>query len=279
MWYDIFKFGLENRAKIKDFLDPKKRLKGKIDSCLVLSAGNCYPVQFCLNTEQPCLGLYLKINNFSKNLEIVLNGGIIEGIYVNSRSIVQNLQFVDRNDVSPLKSNNIYLGQSLDAASVNRLKEIEDIYNLEARLIIKFNIDNIKLKTERRFSFDNIPCKLSLHKSPLTLYKETVEKEADVLQNMAFPATSTEKLLTDPGAITDKLIWWLGQQREFVLAQTRYKKPVVWHFSVIDETNKLSPGSAKKRLPEILNSNESPFPAIVENVSPDTIRLKYDFSP
>ena len=191
MWYDIFKFGFENRAKIKDLLDPKKRLKGKIDSCLVLSAGNCYPVQFCLNTEQPCLGLYLKINNFSKNLEIVLNGGIIEGIYVNSRSIVQNLQFVDRNDVSPLKSNNIYLGQSLDAASVNRLKEIEDIYNLEARLIIKFNIDNIKLKTERRFSFDNIPCKLSLSKSPLTCYKETAEKRIHMLQEVSYARAFT----------------------------------------------------------------------------------------
>jgi energy-coupling factor transporter transmembrane protein EcfT len=93
------------------------------------------------------------------------------------------------------------------------------------------------------------------------------------------PATSIEKRLTDPGAITDKLIWWLGQQRGFVCIQTEFKQPVVWHFSVIDEKNKLSPGSAKKYLPEILNSSESPFPARVKNVSSDTIRLEYDFSP
>ena len=161
MWYDIFKFGFENRAKIKDFLDPKKRLKGKIDSCLVLSAGDCYPVQFCLNTDQPYLQLWLKMNNFSRNLSFVLNGGVIEGIYVNNRSIVQNLQFVDRQDVAPSKSNNIYLQQSLNDTSIDRLKEIEDIYNLEARLMIKLNIDSIKLKTQKHFNFDNIPCKLT----------------------------------------------------------------------------------------------------------------------
>lgn len=109
--------------------------------------------------------------------------------------------------------------------------------------------------------------------------KPTKDKRETAETKKPTPVTSTEKLLTDPGDITNKLIWWLGQQCEFVLTQTRHNQPVVWHFSVIDERNKLSPGSAKKYLPEILNSNESPFPAIVENVSPGTIRLKYDFSP
>lgn len=93
------------------------------------------------------------------------------------------------------------------------------------------------------------------------------------------PATSTEKLLTYPGDITNKLIWWLGQQRGFVFTQTKCERPVVWHFNRIDEEQSLTPGSSKEYLPKILNSNESPFPAIVENVSADTIRLKYDFSP
>ena len=49
------------------------------------------------------------------------------------------------------------------------------------------------------------------------------------------PATSTEKLLTDPGDITNKLIWWLGQQRGSVFTRTKCKQPVVWHFNRIDE--------------------------------------------
>ncbi len=98
-------------------------------------------------------------------------------------------------------------------------------------------------------------------------------------KSKAPPATSTEKLLTDPGDITNKLIWWLGQQRGFVFTRTKCKQPVVWHFNRIDEERSLAPGSSKEYLPKILNSNESPFPAIVENVSSDTIRLKFDFSP
>lgn len=98
-------------------------------------------------------------------------------------------------------------------------------------------------------------------------------------KSKAPPATSTEKLLTDPGDITNKLIWWLGQQRGFVFTRTKCRQPVVWHFSRIDEELNLTPGSSKEYLPKILNSNDSPFPAIVENLSSDTIRLKYDFSP
>ena len=93
------------------------------------------------------------------------------------------------------------------------------------------------------------------------------------------PATSTEKLLIDPGDITNKLIWWLGQQRGFVLSQTQCQQPVVWHFDVIDKRCGLTPGSSKECLPKLLNSYESPFPAIVENVSFGTIRLKYNFCP
>jgi len=109
--------------------------------------------------------------------------------------------------------------------------------------------------------------------------KSTKDKRETAETKKPTPATSIEKLLTDPGDITNKLIWWLGQQRGFVFTQTKCGQPVVWHFSVIDKRNNLSPGSAKKRLPEILNSNESPFPAIVKNVSSSTIRLEFDFSP
>lgn len=101
---------------------------------------------------------------------------------------------------------------------------------------------------------------------------------ADKLREAIPPGTSTEILLTDPGDITNKLIWWLGQQSSFVYTQTKLKQPVVWHFKVIDDKLNLALGSSKKYLPKVLNSDESPFPAIVENISIDTIRLKYDFS-
>ena len=190
MWYDIFKFGFENWAKIKDFLAPAKRLERKFDSCLVLSAGDCYPVQFHLNTDQPYLQLWLKMNNFSKNLKFTLIGGIIENILVSNKNIIQDQQFVNRFNVFPLRSNKIYLKLNLNDIHINKLKEIEDIYNLEARLIIKLNIDTIKLKTQKRFKFNNIPCELSLYKSPLTLCKEMLKKEADVLQEVPSAETS-----------------------------------------------------------------------------------------
>ncbi len=190
MWFDIFKFSLENKTKIKDFLDSAKRFEKKINSCLVLSAGDCYPVQFHLNTDQPYLQLWLKMNNFSRNLRFDLSGGIVEDIFVNNKIIIQGQQFVNIYKVFPSKSNDIYLKLNLNDRSINRLKEIEDIYNLEARLTIKLNIDTIKRKSEKCFEFNNIPCKLSLYKSPLALCKETLKKEADVLQDVPSAETS-----------------------------------------------------------------------------------------
>ncbi len=97
--------------------------------------------------------------------------------------------------------------------------------------------------------------------------------------NIAATINNRPHKLTDPEDITSKLIWWLGQQREFVIAQAQIRKPVVWHFRTIDNRLSLTPGCSKEYLPKILNSNESPFAAIVKNVSTDTIRLEYDFSP
>jgi len=94
---------------------------------------------------------------------------------------------------------------------------------------------------------------------------------------IAGPINNRPQKLSDPGDIRNKLIWWLGQQMDFVYSQTQSRYPVVWHFKIIDETLRLTPGGSKEHLPKILSTDESPFPAIVENVSTDTIRLKYDF--
>ena len=86
-------------------------------------------------------------------------------------------------------------------------------------------------------------------------------------------------LLTDPDAIKNKLIWYLGKNKSFVADETYCEQPVVWAFAKIDKKMKLKRGSSQKYLPEIFKSGECPFPVKVEDVSSENIRLKYDFTP
>ena len=81
--------------------------------------------------------------------------------------------------------------------------------------------------------------------------------------------------LTNPDDIRNKLIWYLGKNRNYVANETYNKRPVVWHYAKIDKTIKLKRGSSKKYLPEILGSDKCPFPVKVLVVSSKTISLEY----
>jgi len=83
------------------------------------------------------------------------------------------------------------------------------------------------------------------------------------------------KKLTDPDDIRNKLIWYLGQNRNYVANETYNEPPVVWHYAKIDKTIKLKRGSSKKYLPQILGSDKCPFPVKVLVVSSETISLEY----
>jgi len=84
------------------------------------------------------------------------------------------------------------------------------------------------------------------------------------------------KKLTDPDAIKNKLIWYLGQNMNYVEDETSKKRPIVWDYAKIDKRLKLKRGSSKKYLSEILNSHECPFYAKVLDVSRENIRFKHD---
>lgn len=86
------------------------------------------------------------------------------------------------------------------------------------------------------------------------------------------------KKLTDPDDIRNKLMWYLGKNRDYVADETFNKRPVVWHYAKIDKKIKLKRGSSKKYLPEILDSDKCPFPVKVLVVSSKTISLEYDYS-
>jgi len=90
--------------------------------------------------------------------------------------------------------------------------------------------------------------------------------------------TDPDDILTDPDDIGNKLMWYLGKNRDYVANETYNKRPVVWHYAKIDKTIKLKRGSSKKYLPEILDSDKCPFPVKVLVVSSKTISLEYDYS-
>ena len=90
-------------------------------------------------------------------------------------------------------------------------------------------------------------------------------------KSKAPPATSTEKLLTDPGDILNKIIWWLGKQKNYVIRQGRAELSLTWHFDIVDKELSLSPGSAKEHLPEIFEGDLCPFPVKILNKGPKTI--------
>ncbi len=90
------------------------------------------------------------------------------------------------------------------------------------------------------------------------------------------PATSTKKLLTDPKDILNKIVWWLGEQKSYVIKQGRAGLPLTWHFDVIDKKLHLSPGSTKKHLPKIFKCGPCPFPVKILNKGPETIMFSCD---
>ena len=86
-----------------------------------------------------------------------------------------------------------------------------------------------------------------------------------------------EILLTNPGVIRNKLLWWLGQKRESMYNHVD-NQPIHWDFHEIDKHCGLLPGSSRKYLPDLLASNEGPLPVVVLNVCAEYMELKYDYS-
>lgn len=88
-----------------------------------------------------------------------------------------------------------------------------------------------------------------------------------------------QNVLTDEDDIFNKLHWWVGQQRDFVRQETENNKLVTWHFSVIDRSLRLNPGSAKKFLPAMFSAESKYFPITILNKGRETIALRYDLKP
>ena len=84
------------------------------------------------------------------------------------------------------------------------------------------------------------------------------------------------KVLTDEDDVFNKLHWWVGQQQDFVRRETENNKLVTWHFSGIDRSLGLVPGSAKKFLPAMFSAKPKVFNISVVNEGQETIALRYD---
>lgn len=170
----------KHREQIKLFFNKEEKFKKHIESSVKLATANCYPVRFVLNSSQAHASIYMFLNNFSSRYKLRFDGISIINLGIRSNrgnhTVFTDKQFIDTFDIAKNDSTDIYTKFDLNRDKEKLLRSIEP-YNCETNIHFYVHVSSGIFKTKIDASFDCIPCEVSLSKSPLTEYKETLKEK------------------------------------------------------------------------------------------------------
>lgn len=151
-------------GRLFPYLQRKIYSKQEFERDIEIDVRSTNPISFSLNSEIPSANIYLKVDNKSQYLEVIV-GVSLSSLWLKhdkgSQLIIKEIRNFPEVQIKPKGTQDLFYEAELNESQINYLNNIKESKELLATLYLKVNIVSSLYKIRKELvCLENKPCKI-----------------------------------------------------------------------------------------------------------------------